>query len=313
MLFNMQRKIIMKKIHGLTNNSTIMKYSDSFIEMFNSLGNNPDMRDIEFLTGFASGLTVMSDIADKNESIAANIFLNTYDILKNKYQAEIDDLKAKLEKYGNMKFISNNNNYHRPNVSIILSTPKCGTTRYLIKDVLFSAYCGNDVIYVGDYSQEIVLDMIDIYYDIENEDTISKMLSHVKFVTPSKALSKNELIKLINDSDVSGVYIDNSSLCVEDVHSEYQLNEFLFDLVNKCPNVRKFIASYQYNHNFNEITDWKKCYHFTFANSVILLSKENDNETEDGFNAHYKFLINKDEFGNNMDLAEGDYLLKLKK
>lgn len=280
--------------------------------MFNSLGNNPDMRDIEFLTGFASGLMVMGDMSDKNESIAANIFLNTYDILNNKYQAEIDDLKTKLEKYENMKFVSNNNNYH-PNVSIILSTPKCGTTRYLIKDVLSSAYCGNDIIYVGDYSQEIILDMIDIYYSIESEETISKMLSHIKFITPSKTLSKNELIKLINDSDVFGVYIDNSSLCVEDVNSEYKLNKFLSDLVDQCPKVRQFMVSYQYNHNFNEVTDLKKCYHFTFANSVILLSKENDNETENGFNGHYKFLINKDEFGNNLYLAEGNYLLKLKK
>ena len=303
----------MRNFHGLTNNSSIMKYSDSFIEMFNSLGNNPDMRDIEFLTGFASDLMVMSDVADKNESIAANIFLSTYDILKNKYQAEIDDLKTKLEKYENLNFVSNNNNYHRPDVSIILSTPKCGSTRYIIRDVLSSAYCGNDVIYVGDYSQEIILDMIDIYYNIESEETISKMLSHVKFVTPSKTLSKNELIKLINDSDVFGVYIDNSSLWIEDVDTEYKLNEFLFDLINKCPNVRQFMASYQYNHNFNEVTDWKKCYHFTFANSVILLSKENDNETENGFNGHYKFLINKDEFGNNLYLDEGDYLLKLKK
>ena len=278
--------------------------------MFNSLGKNPDMGDIEFLTGFASGLTVMGDMADKNESIAANIFLNTYDILKNKYQAEIDDLKTKLE---NMKFVSNNNNHHRPNVSIILSTPKCGTTRYLIKDVLFSAYCGIDVIYVGDYSKEIIRDMNDIYYHIENEETISKMLTHIKFMTPSKALSKDEFIKLINDSDVSGVYIDNSSLWIEDVHTEYKLNEFLLDLINKCPKVRHFMVSYQYNHNFNEVTDWKKCYHFTFANSVILLSKENDNETENGFNGHYKFLINKDEFGNNLNLTEGDYLLKLKK
>ena len=179
--------------------------------MFNSLGKNPDMGDIEFLTGFASGLMVMGDMADKNESIAANIFLNTYDILKNKYQAEIDDLKTKLE---NMKFVSNNNNYHRPNVSIILSTPKCGTTRYLIKDVLSSAYCGIDVIYVGDYSKEIIRDINDIYYNIENEETISKMLTHIKFMTPSKALSKDEFIKLINDSDVSGVYIDNSSLWI---------------------------------------------------------------------------------------------------
>lgn len=309
----MQRKIIMKNFHGLTNNLLIMKYSDSFIEMFNSLGNNPDMRDIDFLTGFASGLIVMGDMTDKNESIAANIFLSTYDILKNKYQAEIDDLKTKLEKYENMKFVSNNNNYHRPNISIILSTPQCGTTRYLIKDVLFSAYCGNDVIYIGDYSQEIILDMIDIYYDIENEETISKMLSHIKFVTPSKSFSKDEFIKLINDSDVSGVYIDNSSLWIEDVYTEYKLNEFLSDLVDKCPKVRHFVVSYQYNHNFNEVTDWKKCYHFTFANSVILLSKENDNETENGFNGHYKFLINKDEFGNNLYLSEGNYLLKLKK
>ena len=88
----------MRNFHGLTNNSSIMKYSDSFIEMFNSLGNNPDMRDIDFLTGFASGLMVMGDMTDKNESIAANIFLSTYDILKNKYQAKIDDLKTKLEK-----------------------------------------------------------------------------------------------------------------------------------------------------------------------------------------------------------------------
>ena len=291
-----------------------MKYSNSFIEMFNSLGKNPDMGDIEFLTGFASGLMVMGDMADKNESIAANIFLSTYDILKNKYQAEIDDLKTKLERYEKLNFVSNNNNnYHRPNVDIILSTPKCGTTRYLIKDVLSSAYCGNNVIYVGDYSKEIIRDMIDIYYNTENEETIFKMLSHIKFVTPSKALSKDEFIKLINDSDVFGVYIDNSSLWIEDVHTEYKLNEFLLDLINKCPKVRHFMVSYQYNHNFNEITDWKKCYHFTVANSVVLLSKENVKETENGFTSHYKFLINKDEFGNNLYLAEGDYLLKLKK
>ena len=281
--------------------------------MFNSLGKNPDMKDIEFLTGFASGLMVMGDMSDKKESIAANIFLNTYDILKNKYQAKIDDLKTKLEKHENMKFVSNNNNYHRPDVSIILSTPKCGSTRYIIKDVLFSAYCGIDIIYVGDCSKEIIHDMNDIYYDIENEETISKMLTHIKFVSPSKAFSKDEFIKLINDSDVFGVYINNSSLWIEDVHSEYKLNEFLLDLINQCPKVRHFMVSYQYNHNFNEITDWKKCYHFTVANSVVLLSKENVKETENGFTSHYKFLINKDEFGNNLYLAEGDYLLKLKK
>ena len=189
----MQRKNIMRNFHGLRirNNSALMKYSNSFIEMFNSLGKNPDMGDIEFLTGFANGLMIMGDMADKKESIAANIFLSTYDILKNKYQAEIDDLKTKLERYEKLNFVSNNNNnYHRPNVDIILSTPKCGTTRYLIKDVLFSAYFGNDVIYVGDYSQEIILDMIDIYYSIESEETISKILSHIKFITPSKTLSK---------------------------------------------------------------------------------------------------------------------------
>lgn len=309
----MQRKNIIKNFHGLRNNSALMKYSKSFIEMFNSLGKNPDMGDIEFLTGFASGLMVMRDMADKNESIAANIFFRTYDMLKNKYQAEIDDLKTKLEKYENLKFVSNNNNYHRPNVSIILSTPKCGTTRYLIKDVLTSAYCGNDVIYVGDYSKEIIHDIIDIYYNIENEETISTMLSHIKFVSPSKALSKDEFVKLINNSDVFGVYINNSSLWIEDVHSEYKLNEFLLDLINQCPKVRHFMVSYQYNYNFNEVTDWKKCYHSTSANSVILLSKENVKETENGFTGHYKFLINKDEFGNNLYLDGGDYLLKLKK
>lgn len=305
----------MINFHGLRirNNSALMKYSNSFIEMFNSLGKNPDMGDIEFLTGFASGLMVMGDMSDKNESIAANIFLSTYDILKNKYQAEIDDLKTKVEKYENLNFVSNNNNYRRPYVSIILSTPKCGTTRYIIKDVLFSAYCGIDVIYVGDCSKEIIHDMIDIYYDNENEETISKMLSHIKFVTPSKSFSKDEFIKLINDSDVFGVYIDNSSLWIEGVNSEYKLNEFLFDFINQCPKVRHFTVSYQYNYNFNEVTDLKKCYHFTSANSVILLSKGNDNETEKGFTGHYKFLINKDEFGNNLYLDEGDYLLKIKK
>lgn len=310
----MQRKNIMKNFHGLRirNNSSLMKYSNSFIEMFNSLEKNPDMGELEFLTGFASGLMVMSNMADKNESIAANIFLSTYDILKNKYQAEIDDLKTKLEQYENMKFVSNNNNYHRPNVSIILSTPKCGTTGYIIRDVLSSAYCGNDVIYVGDYSEEIIRDTIDIYYNIENEETISKMLSHIKFVIPSKAFSKDEFIKLINSSDVFDVYINNSSLCVEDIHTEYKLNNFILDLINQCPKVKHFMVSYQYNHNFNEVTDWKKYFQFTFANSVVLLSK-NDNESENEFTGHYKFLKNEDEFGNNGYLAEGDYLLNLKK
>ena len=73
------------------------------------------------------------------------------------------------------------------------------------------------------------------------------------------------------------------------------------------------MVSYQYNYNFNEVADWKRCYHFTSANSVVLLSKENVKETENGFTGHYKFLINKDKFGNNLYLDEGDYLLKLKK
>lgn len=286
--------------------------------MFNSLGDNPDMGDIEFLAGFASGLSTMGDMADKRESIAANVFLRTYDMLHKKYQGDIDDLKSKLEMHEEFNNASKDNNCFdresRPDATVILTSPKCGTTRYIIGDVLCRAFYGNDVIYIGEYHEQIIRDMIDIYYNDKDEETISKMMTHIQFITPSSAFSQEEFIKFINDLDVSSVYVDNVSLFIKDVNTEYKLNNFLFDFINHCSKVSHLVVSYQYDWTKGEYDCSRNCY-FTSANSIILLSKPKNNETENGFVTHYKTLKNEYEFGKLLypDPDEGDYLLKLKK